>query len=79
MAYRRALASGLQRLARQVSGSGAVVQALASAEPAAASRAVPSAVHYARHFAAQPAPVPEAALSGKVTQVMGWGACGRAE
>jgi hypothetical protein len=71
MAYRRALASGLQRLARQaqVSGSAGAAQALASTEPAAATRTFPSALQYARCFAAQPAPVQEAVPEGKVTQV----------
>lgn len=69
MAYRRALASGLQRLARHVAGSSVGAQIAMSAEAPATMRMGPSAVQIARSFAAQPAVAAETANVGKITQV----------
>ena len=68
MAYRRALATGLQRFVRHAANNNAVAEAVASTEIPVAARVVPSALQFTRSFAAQPAAAPEAA-SGKVTQV----------
>lgn len=68
MAYRRALASGLQRLTRHAAGSSSVAEAVASTEVPALARVAPSALQFARSFAAQPAAAPEVG-TGKVTQV----------
>lgn len=69
MAYRRALASGLQRLASHISSGSTVAQAITTNEVPAVSRVAPWAIQIARGFAAQPAAAPEAANAGKVTQV----------
>ena len=68
MAYRRALASGLQRLARHAAGSSSVAEAVASNEFLSVARVAPSALQFTRTFAAQPAAAPEVG-TGKVTQV----------
>lgn len=70
MAYRRALATGLQRLARQIaSGSAPILATASAAEAPVVSKAVPSALQFARCFAAQPAAAADAANVGRVTQV----------
>lgn len=76
MAYRRALASGLQRLARHVAKTeGAIFNAgessLASIghHPTSGATSKPFALETARWFAAQPAAAPAATNVGKITQV----------
>jgi hypothetical protein len=79
MAYRRALPSGLQRLARHVSktsgAEGAILNAgesyLASIghHPVTGATSKSSALQIARCFAAQPAAASAATNVGKITQV----------
>lgn len=71
MAIRRAVGTGLQRLARQaISTNGIVAQATAAAtEAASVHKTIPCTARWARGFAAQPAAAAAAQSDGKVTQV----------